>query len=311
MPASNSSDGGAGAEKPVDPTADDTQAGAGGAGGAGVSGAFGECGLEPGPGSTVSAEDLERLDPERPRSAVRGAAARGGPARDRPLRRSAERRTFRDVEDLAEAAHKSNGNLKRVDPGVQLRCETGARTKQVVILSGWASQMQTLPDGRRQIFSLLLPGDAILMDERGERMGRGVVALTRLTVMETGYPLLAEGDAWMSLQRGFRETALRNEKRLMDHMVRIGRLDARERVLHLLLELYERLDAVGLVKDDTFRMPLTQEALADTLGLSAVHINRTLRELNREGCIRLKHRLVTLPEREKLAALTFYRPTGI
>jgi CRP-like cAMP-binding protein len=241
-------------------------------------------------------------------SAVPIAAAPGGPAAARALRETVERRTFRDAEEPAASPRRSQGALKRIEPGAQLRCEPGARAKQVVIASGWASQMQTLPDGRRQIFGLLLPGDSFLVDERAERMGRAFVALTRLTVMEKLSPALTDVDGWERQQQAIREDALRTERRLMDHMVRIGRLNARERLLHLFLELHERLDAVGLVKDGAFQMPLTQEALADTLGLSAVHINRTLRELNRAGHIRLKGRWVTLRDREKLAAITFYDP---
>jgi CRP-like cAMP-binding protein len=202
-------------------------------------------------------------------------------------------------------------NVERFGPGAQLRCDVGAPLKRCVILSGWASEMRILADGRRQVFSFLLPGDAFLLEGRADLGGRGVIALTRLEVMDAAHPALGEAETRESLSQAMREAAIQKEERLLDHMVRIGRLNARERVLHLLLELCERLEAVGLVKDDTFRIPLTQEIFADALGLSLVHINRTLQHLRREGHIVLKRGAVTLPNRQKLAALAFYHPPSV
>jgi hypothetical protein len=78
-------------------------------------------------------------------------------------------------------------------------------------------------------------------------------------------------------------------------------------VLNLLLELYDRLDLIGLVKENTFRIPLTQEVFADALGLSVVHINRTLQQLRREGMLSVGRGTVTLNYRHKLAALACYQ----
>ena len=97
------------------------------------------------------------------------------------------------------------------------------------------------------------------------------------------------------------------EERLFDQIVRIGRLTAKERVLNLLLELYDRLDAIGLVKENTFRIPLTQEVFADALGLSVVHINRTLQQLRREGMLTVDRGTVTLHQRHKLASFACYQ----
>ena len=77
-------------------------------------------------------------------------------------------------------------------------------------------------------------------------------------------------------------------------------------MLNLLLELYDRLDAIGLVKENTFRIPLTQEIFADALGLSVVHINRTLQQLRREGMLTVGRGTVTLHQRHKLATFACY-----
>lgn len=200
--------------------------------------------------------------------------------------------------------------VERFEPGVQLECAPGHGVKRGVILSGWACEMRILTDGRRQIFSFLLPGDPFSIEENADLGGRGVVALTRLEVMDWANPFLGGTETRETLARTMNEAGVQKQDRLMDHMVRIGRLTARERVLHLLLELCDRLEAVGLVRGDTFRIPLTQGIFADALGLSLVHINRTLKQLRRDGHVVLKGGSVTLIRREKLAALAFYHPPG-
>ena len=72
-------------------------------------------------------------------------------------------------------------------------------------------------------------------------------------------------------------------------------------------QLYDRLDAIGLVKESTFRIPLTQEVFADALGLSVVHINRTLQQLRREGMLTVGRGTVTLHQRHKLATFACYQ----
>lgn len=198
--------------------------------------------------------------------------------------------------------------VERFEPGVQLQCGLGQGVKRGVILSGWACEMRILPDGRRQIFSFLLPGDPFVIEEDTDIGGRGVVPLTRLEVMDWTNSFLGGAEARDTLARAVDEAAGKKQDRLLDHMVRIGRLTARERLLHLLLEIFYRLEAVGLVKGDTFRIPLTQAIFADALGLSLVHINRTLKQLRAEGHILLRGGSITLVNRPKLAALAFYEP---
>jgi len=158
--------------------------------------------------------------------------------------------------------------------------------------------LRILPDGRRQIFSFLLPGDAIEARGAGSVGACGVVALTRLEVVNRG-PQLTDSAC--------RDAALQRERRLYDHLMRMGRLSAKERVIHLLLELHERLERVGLVHGETFKIPLTQEVFADALGLSVVHINRTLKGLRKEGWVYIKAGSVTLRNRPRLAAASCYR----
>jgi CRP-like cAMP-binding protein len=197
--------------------------------------------------------------------------------------------------------------IERYGPGAQISREDRPGTdRQLIIVSGWACELRILQDGRRQIFAFLLPGDTIEARATTNLGERGVVALTRLEVVDPGPHLAADSAGQEAVLRALHEAALRQEQRIYDQMLRMGRLSAKERVGHLLLELFERLDSVGLVRGDTFKIPLTQEVFADALGLSIVHINRTLKELRKEGSVTIKGGLVTLPNRERLAAASCY-----
>jgi CRP-like cAMP-binding protein len=201
--------------------------------------------------------------------------------------------------------------IERYGPGAQIRHDAGVSPeRQLIIVSGWACDLRILPDGRRQIFSFLLPGDAIEARGAGSIGSRGVVALTRLEVVDSGRQLAANAEGRDALLRALDDAALRREERLYDHLVRMGRLSAKERVIHLLLELWERLNRVGLVNGDTFKIPLTQEIFADALGLSIVHINRTLKELRGEGLVCIKSGSVTLHNRARLASVSCYVSPG-
>jgi CRP-like cAMP-binding protein len=197
--------------------------------------------------------------------------------------------------------------VERYGPGAQICLEDRPGTdRQVIIVSGWACELRLLHDGRRQIFTFLLPGDTIEARATTSLGERGVVALTRLEVVDPGPHLASDSATQQAMLRALHETARRKEQRIYEHILRIGRLSAKERVVHLLLELFERLEGVGLVRGDTFKIPLTQEVFADALGLSIVHINRTLKELRREGAVLIQAGLVTLRNRERLAAASCF-----
>ena len=130
-------------------------------------------------------------------------------------------------------------------------------------------------------------------------------ALTRIEITDAAR--LATGEQDERLSSSLCDAEHRREERLFDQIVRIGRLTAKERVLNLLLELHDRLEAVGLAKDGRFRIPLTQENFADALGLSVVHINRTLQGLRREGLVTVARGYVALHQRNRLSAVACYQ----
>jgi len=197
-------------------------------------------------------------------------------------------------------------SVERFPPGAMIHVGPKSPRKQFVIVSGWGCETRILPDGRRQIFSFLLPGDVVDLTRGSQAGRRSFLSLTRLEIVDAGVLIAAEPGDGEDVAEALRQAAARTEDRLFDHMVRIGRLTAKERVLHLLLELHDRLQAVGMVREDSFRLPLTQEVFADALGLSIVHINRTLQQLRRSARITLKGGSVTLHDRAKLSAYACY-----
>ena len=184
----------------------------------------------------------------------------------------------------------------------------GARPR--FLIHGWASRLRMLPNGRRQIFHLVLPGDLIGSCLRPHQPATAAtVALTRVetasagglgailgaTAAQTG-PSLAGSSlavACAALER-------QGESLLLDQITRLGRQTAYERTAHLLLEIWERLAVVGLAEDNTFRWPLRQDTLADLLGLSVVHVNRTLQQMRRDRLLELRGGVAVLLQPERL-----------
>jgi CRP-like cAMP-binding protein len=92
-------------------------------------------------------------------------------------------------------------------------------------------------------------------------------------------------------------------------IVCLGRRSALEHAAHLLCEMFLRLRVVGLTEDDSFKLPLTQAELGDTLGLSAVHVNRVVQELRAQGLITWRGERLVIDDWERLQELAEFDPT--
>ena len=173
--------------------------------------------------------------------------------------------------------------------------ERGADPRLHVLLDGWACRYRLLADGRRQITMLLVPGDICNLDVLHVRNSHEALAtLTPCTVagldpatvrsLADRSPRVADAFGWL----GAVENAV-----LAERNTSLGRRSAREHLAHLLCELHVRLAAVGRAQDLRYTLSLTQEEIADVLGLTAVHVNRTLQGLRGAGLIELHgHALV-------------------
>lgn len=167
----------------------------------------------------------------------------------------------------------------------------GQASKCIYILNeGMAIRYKVLHDGRRHVLNLILPGDFVGFP--GSMFEKSLYSISGLTDIVASvlsfqavfdlfksHPRLGSAMFWMAGH----EAALYAE-----HLVGVGRQSAYERVARLLLELLVRMQMVGLADDKSYELPLTQELIADTLGLSVPHVNRTLRRLREDGLISVK-----------------------
>jgi CRP-like cAMP-binding protein len=158
------------------------------------------------------------------------------------------------------------------------------------LFSGWAYRYKELADGRRQILNFALPGDLIGL--QASLFGTalyGAVALTavelcviprrRILGLFERMPEIAYDVTWL----GARGEALVDES-----LLTAGRRGAAERIAALMASLYKRAEPLGLIRDGGLELPLTQQHLADALGLSLVHTNKTLAKLKAQGLFSIR-----------------------
>jgi len=172
------------------------------------------------------------------------------------------------------------------------------------MLSGWACLAREFDDGRRQVVAFLLPGDAVGFDLLTQsRESTRVSALTPVKIQRVRPSLIGEITGSVGLNRALAIASNQQQTRLIDQVVRLGRQTAYERCAHLLLELHARLTEVGEAEGDCFRLPVKQEVLADALGLSLVHVNRTLQQLRRDQLVEVQGGSAILRDRQALAEI--------
>ena len=179
-----------------------------------------------------------------------------------------------------------------------------------LILSGWACRYKHLEDGRRQIISFCLPGD--ICDSPVfifRQMDHSIGSLTPVTFAQIPRRRLEEIMArHPRIMQAFWWDTLVNAAIQREWIVSLGQRDALERMAHLMCEVFLRLRAVGLAEGNSCDLPLTQAGLADAMGLSVVHVNRTLQELRSTKLIALKGRTLTIPDLRALQNAAQFNP---
>jgi CRP-like cAMP-binding protein len=188
--------------------------------------------------------------------------------------------------------------------------EEGAKPDHVqLMVEGWAARYKLVPGGARQITALLLPGDFcdIHVKVLG-RMDHGIAALTSTKVAFIPHPVIDALTARPDLARALWWTTLVDEAVLREWIVNVGRRDAYQAMGHFFCELDVRLRRVGLVVEDQFDLPITQETIADSLGLTPVHVNRILKRLRDEGMIELGSGSLTILDPGRLREISGFDP---
>ncbi len=173
----------------------------------------------------------------------------------------------------------------------------------LLITSGWVASGKMLTNGSRIVLDFLLPGDVVGIGAT-EWAREVITALSPVSTMEVpGAPLETLLKAPQTVSRALIRNVARHNARIAEHMVSIGRRGAVERTAHLLLELACRLE----IKPDNgrvrFQCPLTQADLADALGLTAVHVNRVLKELRENGLASFRNGIVEIRDVDRLTEL--------
>jgi CRP-like cAMP-binding protein len=183
--------------------------------------------------------------------------------------------------------------------------ERQASQRAFILQQGWACAYKLLPDGGRQVIDFRLPGDfmglrSVLLrtaDHTFATVTDSVVAEVSARQMLDGFhklPRLGAAILW---------AASRDEAMVVEHLVGIGRRDALARTAHLLVELGLRLQLVGLGEEGGYACPVNQYLLADALGLTAIHLNRVLRQLRERKLLTFRDGRVVFHDLPRLRQL--------
>lgn len=180
--------------------------------------------------------------------------------------------------------------------------------KLYTMYAGWAFRYKTLSDGRRQILNFVLPGDFIgLQQEFAGIATHGIEAITQVQLCVFPHNGLWEFfKADPSLGYDVTWLAAREEGMVDDNLVTAGRRNAAERIAMLLMQLYRRIERMGLVENNSIAFPLNQQHIADALGLSLVHTNKSLRRLEQLGLHTLDNGRLTLRNTSALERIADY-----
>lgn len=174
-----------------------------------------------------------------------------------------------------------------------------------LLLSGFAHRHKLIRDGTRQILSIHIPGEFV--DLQNSMLGcadHSVQTLNRAEIAAVPKSALLDlASANPAIGRAMWLDTLIDAAIFGEWVVNVGRRDARTRIAHLICELTARLDAADMGGDGTYHFPLTQEQLADATGLTAVHTNRVVQSLRRDGLISLASQALTVIDRERLRAV--------
>ena len=182
-------------------------------------------------------------------------------------------------------------------------------SKLCFVKDGMAARYKVLRNGKRQIVDLLVPGDIVgLPGSFLDRAPFSVIALTDMTLEICSHdafiaacyrrPKFALALSWLAIQH-----ATLYAERIVD----LGRRTPIERLAHFLLELHARLMIVGRAEPAAFELPISQEVMSDTLGLSVPHLNRMLTKLRNEGMIVVSERRVRFTDIKALEVLAHFQ----
>ncbi|HXG99934.1 MAG TPA: Crp/Fnr family transcriptional regulator [Sphingomicrobium sp.] len=197
-------------------------------------------------------------------------------------------------------------NPKRILRGIDLISEGERPIAVFLLVEGWAYRYKQLADGSRQIMAYLLPGDMcdigiFLFEEMDHSIG---LMSDAMVVKIPAAEMLELMDKYPRIERALLWATLVDEATLREWLLNIGQRDALQRLSHLICEICVRLRVVFMVAEgDTFVLPVTQAELADTTGMTTVHVNRSLQRLRKDNLIATSEGKLTILDFPRLAEI--------
>ncbi len=226
------------------------------------------------------------------------------PVRDLTIFSSVE---FSELQDLHHRLHVK----KTVLPSKKmLYCDGDRIDRAFIVFDGWLILFRTLVKGKRQIFQIAMPGDLLLFNSGDSYVvDHGAEAVTGCTLCAIPLDDLSSSMN-ESTKLSKRMTAINFYSLVLcrEHLVGIGRKDAEGRIAFLLLELLYRLRRRNKISAEELTIPLTQEQIADTVGLSPIHVNRVLRSMQKKKLLDYKRKSWVICDEASLAEIGEFDP---
>ena len=201
-------------------------------------------------------------------------------------------------------------HVQQVGPDRDIIREGDSPAHVNLILEGWACRYKQLEDGRRQIISFFVPGD--MCDTHVfvlREMDHSIGTLTPVRLAQIPRDALLDlTDRHPRITRALWWETLVTAAIQREWTVNLGQRSGIERLAHLFCELFLRLRAVGLTDGDTCPLPITQNEIADAMGQTSVHVNRTLQEMRGMGLIILKGKRLTILDMDRLQRVALFNP---
>lgn len=226
-----------------------------------------------------------------------------------PLVRKLERFTKLSSDDR-DALERLAGRVRRRRQREDIIHEGDKPEHVHLILEGWACRYKMLADGRRQILAFFVPGDLCDLHVYILReMDHSIGALTPVVHAEIARADFEQAtDGRHRVMQALWWDTLVTAAIQREWTTDIGQRSAIERIAHLLLELFYRMESVGLTSGDGCALPLTQAEIAEAMGMTPVHANRVLQELRGMGMIELSGKRLVIPDREALGRIGHFNP---
>ena len=212
-----------------------------------------------------------------------------------------------DEEKVIRGLVAETRNFRADEPMVRSGAELQS---SMLLLDGWAVRSKDLPSGDRQITEIHVPGD--FPDLHGftlKRLDHDVMSVTESVVGIVPFERLTKlTDEWPHLTRVYWLATNIDAAITRETALSLGQRSAISRMAHLFCELHARLSVIGRTDGDSFEFPLTQRELGEALGLTVVHVNRTLQLLRKKGLVESQNRNVAILDRRGLETIADFDP---